>query len=152
MRLTHLRRTRRGATLVVVAIVLPLMLLLMLAAIDTSSAVYRYQQVATLAREGARYASVHAGQYSQERGLPVATVDEVKTNAVLPRAVNLQSSQVACTLVWVNGSSSPYSVTGDSGQRKANIVRFTISYPWTSLFMFGGSMNLTSTSEAPISY
>src|SRR6185369_4089931 len=103
MRLTHRRNRRRGASLVEIAVILPLMLVLMLAAIDTAAGVYRYQQVATLAREGARYASVHAGMYSVERTKPVATADECKTNAILPRAVNLDSSQLNCTLTWVNG-------------------------------------------------
>lgn len=152
MRLKTRTSRRGGAVLVEVAIVLPLMLVLMLAAIDTAAGVYRFQQVATLAREGARYASVHAGMYSQELVKPVATADEVKTNAVMPRAVNLEDSQVTVTLTWVNGSSYPWSVSDATGGRKANNVRVTVSYPWKSLFLLGSTITLTSTSEMTICY
>src|SRR5688572_7540202 len=136
MRLQSFHRKRQGAVLVEVAVVLPLLLLLLLAAIDTASAVYRYQQVATLAREGARYASVHAGMYAEEKKLPVATVTDVKTFAVMPRAVNMTAEKLSCTLTWVHGSTYPYSVSNDSGQRKTNHVRFIVSYPWKSMFLF----------------
>jgi Flp pilus assembly protein TadG len=152
MRLIRRQTRRRGATLVEIAVILPLMLLLMLAAIDTASGVYRYQQVATLAREGARYASVHAGMYSVEKSKPVATADETKTKAVVPRAANLDPAQIICTLTWVHGSSYPWSVSNDMGGRKTNSVRFTVTYPWKSLFLLGNTITLTSTSEMTISY
>ncbi len=38
--------------------------------------IYRYQQVASLAREGARYASVHGSQYAADTGNAAATASD----------------------------------------------------------------------------
>ena len=46
------------------AIVLPVVMMLTLGTCSTAMGVYYYQLVATLAREGARYASVHGSQYA----------------------------------------------------------------------------------------
>lgn len=146
------RRTRRGGTLVEVAVVLPLLVMLTFAAFDAASGVYRYQEVATLAREGARYASVHAGMYAEENGKSVPTAAAIKAAALDQRSVNLDNSLLSCTLVWVNGSAYPYSVTSDTGQRKANNVRFTVSYQWKSLFLLGQTVTLSATSETTITY
>ena len=70
----RVRRTpnppRRGVQVVETAIVLPVVMMLTLGTCSTAMGVYYYQLVATLAREGARYASVHGSQYAAVRGLP----------------------------------------------------------------------------------
>ena len=64
----RVRRTpnppRRGVQVVEAAIVLPVVMMLILGTCSTAMGVYYYQLVATLAREGARYASVHGEQYA----------------------------------------------------------------------------------------
>jgi Flp pilus assembly protein TadG len=152
MRVSRRRPFRRGAVLIEVAVILPVLVMIIFAAIDTASGVYRYQQVATLAREGARYASVHAGMYAEEKGTSVPTAVQIQQAAVTPKAVNLDSSKLTCTLTWVNGTSYPFTVTNDTGQRKVNNVRYSVSYQWKSLFLLGSEIKLTSTSELPISY
>ena len=59
------RQPRRGVTLVECAIIYPLTLLLVLAIIIGGLGMFRYQEVASLAREGARYASVRGAKYAQ---------------------------------------------------------------------------------------
>jgi hypothetical protein len=61
----HSRR-RRGAAALEFAVVAPLALFLVFAQIVGSLGVSRYQEVAHLAREGARYASTHGGMYQRE--------------------------------------------------------------------------------------
>ena len=68
----RVRRTpnppRRGVQAVEAAIVLPVVMMLILGTCSTAMGVYYYQLVATLAREGARYASVHGSQYAADTG------------------------------------------------------------------------------------
>lgn len=52
-------RPSRGTNAVEAAIALPVAFLLILGTCVIGLGVFRYQQVASLAREGARYASVH---------------------------------------------------------------------------------------------
>jgi Flp pilus assembly protein TadG len=56
------RRLRRGATLIEFGIVCPVVLFTLFAIIVGSMGVSRYQQVAAMARQGARYASLHGSQ------------------------------------------------------------------------------------------
>ena len=50
---------RRGAALVETAFVFPVLIVLMIGLIVGALGVFRYQEVASLAREGSRYASLH---------------------------------------------------------------------------------------------
>jgi len=136
-----------------VAIIIPVMIVLVAFAVDLTSGVFRYQQVSTLARSASRYAAVHAGQYSQETGNAVVTVSDLNANVITPQSVGLSSSSLTCTMSWVpNGVTYPSSDTTSSGQLKQNMVRVTITYQWQPVFLLGGAINLTSTSETAISY
>src|ERR1043166_90728 len=107
----HLRQQRRqnASVLIEVAVVMPIMLLIVAIAADVVSGVFRYHQIATLAREGARYASVHAGQYSKDTGQPLLTGDQLKTSVLLPMSVGLLSTNLTCQISWQpNGDSYPY--------------------------------------------
>ena len=89
----RVRRTpnppRRGVQAVDAAIVLPVVIMLTLGTCSTAMGVYYYQLVATLAREGARYASVHGTQYAADTGNSAATPADIYNNAILPMAVGL---------------------------------------------------------------
>ena len=131
--------------------VLPIMVLIVAIAADVVSGVFRYHQIATLAREGARYASVHGGQYSKDSGLPLLTGDQLKTSVLLPMSVGLLSTKLSCTISWQpNGDSYPYTTTSTGG-RKQNMVRVVVNYQWQPIFLLGSPITLTSTSESPIS-
>jgi Flp pilus assembly protein TadG len=149
-------RSRRGATLVEAAIVLPTTFLLIIGMCVIGLGIYRYQQVASLAREGARYASVHGAQYAADTGNPAATPTDVFNNAIQPMAVGLSTSALSYSVNWntsnwptswiVNSNPPPPAVTQD------NTVSVTVRYQWTPELYLTGPINLTSTSTMPMSY
>ena len=155
----RVRRTpnppRRGAQMVETAIVLPVVMMLTLGTFSTAMGVYYYQRVATLAREGARYASVH--------GTSGATAEEIYNKAILPMAVGLNTTylryqiqwgtKVSGSWVWTSWDSSsklPISPIPTGGSQY-NSVSVIITYPSPDLYMTG-PLNLTSTSVMPMSY
>jgi hypothetical protein len=151
MRVSVIKK-RRAAALVEVAIIFPLMVVFVALAVDAVTGVFRYHQVATLSRAGARYAAVHAGQYAVEQSTAVVTQDQLKQNVLLPQSVGLDTNLLTCTLSWIDGSSYPWSDASDTGTRKQNRVRVVISYQWQPMFLFGSPLTLTSTSEMTIAY
>jgi Flp pilus assembly protein TadG len=151
---------RRGTTTVEAAIVLPTVFLFIIGMCVIGLGIYRYQQVASLAREGARYASVH--------GTSAAAAIDIYNNAIQPIAVGLSTSSltyqvqwgtaVSGSLVWTLWDSSiktPISYNPNStppGATMINAVRVTVTYQWTPELYLTGPINLTSTSEMPMSY
>ena len=89
-----------GMTVVEVSIAAPVAFLLVIGLMVGGLGTFRYQQVATLAREGAGYASLHGPFYEDRTGLPRATSDEVMTNAILPLAAGLDPTALTCTLTY----------------------------------------------------
>jgi len=141
----RVRRTpnppRRGVAQVLeTAIILPAVMMLTLGTFSTAMGVYYYQLVATLAREGARYASVHGTQYAADTGNSPATKADIKNNAILPMAVGLNLNNLTYAVNW-NTTNSPY-----------NSVSVTVTYQWTPDLYITGPLNLTSTSVMPMSY
>src|SRR5215831_16237370 len=102
------RRKRQGATLVESALVLGITLLLVVGLIVLGLGVFRYQQTAAVAREAARWASVHGGLYARETGQPAATQELVK-NQVIPRySTGLDPNQITLfSVTWDNASEMP---------------------------------------------
>ena len=143
----RVRRTpnppRRGVQAVEAAIVLPVVMMLILGTCSTAMGVYYYQLVATLAHEGARYASVHGTQYAADTGNPPATAADIYNNAILPMAVGLNPSHLTPppSVTW-NATNSPYN----------NSVSVTVTYQWTPDLYITGPLYLTSTSVMPMSY
>ncbi len=142
----RVRRTpnppRRGVQMVETAIVLPVVMMLTFGTWSTAMGVYYYQLVASLAREGARYASVHGTQYAADTGNSAATPADIYNNAILPMAmaVGLTPSHLIYAVIW-NTTNSPY-----------NSVIVTVTYQWTPDLYITGPLNLTSTSVMPMSY
>lgn len=94
------RLPRRGSVLLESAFVYPLLLLLLLGIILLSLAVFRYQQVAHIAREAARWASVNGANRAKEGNKTPTTAADVYTNAVLPQAAGMDPSGITCTVTW----------------------------------------------------
>ena len=94
---------RRGALTLEAAIVLPVLLFLMLMLLIGGIGVFRYQQVACLAREGTRWASVHGSGWQMDNGQAAATQQDILQNAVLPLAVGMDSSAITVQAQLVNG-------------------------------------------------
>ncbi len=163
----RVRRTpnppRRGVHAVEAAIVLPVLMMLILGTWSTAMGVYYYQLVATLAREGARYASVHGEQYFLYTGNNSGSGD-IYLNAIKPWAVGLDLSKLTYQVQfgtavsgnwvwnsWVSSSNSP--PTSPPGPLY-NGVQVTVTYQWTPVYIIGitGPLTLTSTSVMPMSF
>ncbi len=169
----RVRRTpnppRRGVAQVLeTAIILPAVMMLTLGTCSTAMGVYYNQLVASLAREGARYASVHGGQYFQDTGNSVQASD-IYNNAIKPMAVGLNLNNLTYQVQWgtaVSGSwvwtswvsssnSPPTSYNPNStplGEPQYNGVQVTVTYQWTPDLYITGPLNLTSTSVMQMSY
>ncbi len=167
----RVRRTpnppRRGIQAVEAAIVLPVVMMLTLGTCSTAMGVYYYQLVATLAREGARYASVHGSQYAPY-GPPVHASD-IYINVIKPMAVGLNLSNLTYQVQWgtaVSGSwvwnswvssltsppASPNPNSTPPGEPLYNGVQVTVTYQWTPDLYITGPLTLTSTSVMPMSF
>jgi Flp pilus assembly protein TadG len=149
---------RRGATLVECAIIFPITFLLILGLIIGGLGVFRYQEVAALAREGARWAAVHGGQYAQEANPnnpnpPLTTAADIYQNAIAPAAVSLDSSHLSYTASWANTNEMPtyLDYSQNPPQWRTNTVTVTVTYQWIPEAYLGG-ITLRSTSVMPVNY
>jgi Flp pilus assembly protein TadG len=141
---------RRGTTTIEFAITCPIVFFLIFATIVGGLGVFRYQQVAAAAREGARYASVHGGQYADETGRPAATESDIYTNAILPAASALNPSQLTYLVTW-NKNNMPLYTGTNYEQPTGNTVTVTVTYRWLPE-MYLAPSSLTSTSTAQMLY
>jgi Flp pilus assembly protein TadG len=151
---------RRAAVAVESAVVLPVMLVLVLMLIVGGIGVFRYQQVACLAREGARWGSVRGSGWQLETGQTSPTQAEILQNAVLPLAVGMDASAITIQAELVNGETG--AVTAWDSSRKnplslskinlgvANRIRITVNYNWSPGVLLPGSVTMSSVSEVPM--
>jgi Flp pilus assembly protein TadG len=139
--------------MVEMAIILPVLLSIMFGLIIGAMGIFHYQQVAMLAREGARYASVRGGQYEQETGNASATPSTIYSQAILPRAAGLDTSALNNPPIvsWTDPSKMPVYLHVASNTWKINSVTVTVTYSWDPVAIFP-PMTLTSTSVMPITY
>ncbi len=153
---------RRGAFAVEAAFVYPVMIFLLLMLIVGGVGVFRYQQAACLAREAARYAAVHAGDYQKDTGQTCPTEAQIRQQVVLPLAVGLDPKALTVQIQWVNGltgevvnwdDSTRAPTTQDaSGNPVSNTVRVTVTYQWAPSVTIMGPLSFQSVSEMPISF
>lgn len=130
---------RRGALILECALVYPITFLLVFGVIIGGLGVFRYQEVSFLAREATRYASVHGAMYQQNTGKPAAKPSDVYNNAILPKVVALELSQLTYTVTW-----SPDNNPGST-------VTVKVTYHWVPE-AFLPSMDLSSTSTVVMIY
>lgn len=157
------RSPRRGATLVESALVYPVLFLIVLAIVLLGLAVFRYQQVAHIAREASRWASVKGGEYAKENQVPAATPEDVYANSIQPQAAGMQASGLSYSVVWrtdengnpdKNPTHTVQSTDPGTGlpvvTKVNNTVAVTVTYSWdTGLF---GVIPVSSTSVNTICY
>jgi Flp pilus assembly protein TadG len=150
------------------AVVAPVTFLILLGLVVGGLGVFRYQEVAHLAREATRYASTHGGDYQLE-GMPGTTgVPAVFSNADIQaylagKTVALDSTKLAVNISW----SAPATIvplnlpiylivdpTIPPSQQKVerNYVTVTVTYQWMPEVFLVGPINLTSTSKIAMSY
>jgi Flp pilus assembly protein TadG len=130
---------RHGAALMEFAFVAPSLFLLVLGLTIGGLGIFRYQEVAWLAREGARYASVRGYEYEQVTQQPAATPQDVYNNVILPSAIALNPAQIT------------YSVSWNPDNRQKSMVTVTVNYQWIPEGFLGG-VTLSSTSSMMVSY
>jgi len=165
------RPCRRAATLVEAAIILPLTFLLTLGTVVGAVGMFRYQQVAHLAREGARYAATHGGRYQEDglpasTGVPAITDSDSMRNYLTQETVGLDPKYLAVAVKWETMDSAgtrtpapgnyPYYVdttTPVPGQVvNQNYVVVTVTYTWFPEAFLLGPITISSTAEMPMSY
>jgi hypothetical protein len=120
--------------------------------------VFRYQQCAHAAREGARWASVHGSSYSTEQNQPATTQQNVIDNAVTPQFAGMASgTEMTCTVSWPNGQDPTRAVTITDPVTllpevvsRSNTVSVTVTYSWDTGFF--GVLTVSSTSVNQMSY
>ena len=152
MRASAARKCQRGTTAIEFGITCPIAFFLIFATVVGGLGVFRYQQVASAAREGARYASVHGGWYAEDTGNPAATASDVYTNAILPAANALDPSKLTYSVTW-NQSNMPLQVVNNQYEKPiGNTVTVTVTYRWVPEMYLVGPYTLTSTSTAQMAY
>src|SRR5262245_31562575 len=109
---------RHGAHTVEAAMVYPVVILIILALIVGGLGIFRFNQIANLAREGARWASVHGITYSQElknSSTAVTTGSDIYTNAIKPKLVDLDTTKLTVAITWGDptGGSSTTATASD---------------------------------------
>jgi Flp pilus assembly protein TadG len=144
------RSGRDGATAVEFALVGPISFFLLIALVSGGMGIFRYQELASVAREACRWASVHGAQYQQDTGNPAATAQDVYDNVIAPNAVGLDLSKLSWSVTW-NADNRPYHTTIVNNQvvPVGNTVTVTLTYQWIPEAYLGG-YTLTSTSTLPV--
>jgi Flp pilus assembly protein TadG len=143
----------RGQALTEVAMVAPLFFLMVFGTIDIGRVVWANDAVAGAAREGARYASVRAGNINPE----VATEDEIRAhtlNYVIAAGVN--PSVAVCFASAATMANQGAGCTGDVDEpgmefERGNLVKVTVtSQVPIILGSFFGAGNWTVTGESMV--
>jgi Flp pilus assembly protein TadG len=155
------RPGRPGAAAVETAFVLPVFLFLLLGIVAGGMGVFRYQQVACLAREAARRASVCGADYQKETNQTSPTQAQIIQQAVTPLAVGMDPASLNVTVQWVSQATNTaqswdtarkdVKSINSQGEYVTNSVCVTVTYTW-SPGLFLGPVTLTSVSQVPMSF
>lgn len=137
---SNIRSIRRGAAAVESAVVLPLVFLLAIGLIVGGVGVFRHIQVACLAREGARWASVRGSGYSGDTRQPSPTSQQIAEQGVYPFAAGIDPSSLTVQVEWVDRATNAAVPWDDStkdvqsvtvsGEMITNAVRVTVTCRW----------------------
>ncbi len=147
----HSEFRRGAATVVEFALVGPITFFLLISLLVGGMGIFRYQEVAGLARQASRYASVHGTGYALDTGNSPATANDVYTNAIAGQNVSLDLSKLQYSVTW-NTTNAPYhtNTVNSSLVQTTNTVTVTITYTWIPEAYLGG-ITMTSTSTTPMS-
>lgn len=152
MRLRCKPRPRRAASMVEFAVVAQVTFLLLIGLLVGGLGMFRYQQVAYLAREASRWASVHGTQYATDTKNTAATAATVYSTVIAPDATGLDLTQLTYSVTWTTSNAQTHTATvGGVQVTVANTVTVTVNYHWIPEAYLGG-MTLTSSSTCVMSY
>jgi hypothetical protein len=147
----RLKKNRRlGGTMFEAALVYPVLAMFLVGTLMMGMGVCAFQQIASLSREGARWASVHGANYATVTGNAMATPSTVYNTAILPMAAGLDTTQLSYSVTWsangVPNTSNPANST----------VTVTVNYKWypvgNTYFGMNTYYTLSSTSVMPMSF
>ena len=143
---------RRGAAAVEFAVVGSAAFLILIGLLVGGLGVFRYQQIASLARNASRWACVHGTSYATFTGNPAASASDVYNNAIEPYATGLNLSKLSYSVSWSNSNSPSYmAVVSGNTVSVANTVAVTVNYQWLPE-AFLGAKTLSSSSVSVMSY
>jgi len=140
------REHERGQALVDFALAIPITLLAVLAVFDFGRALYTYDLVASAARIGSRYAIVHGSACTLAPPACPATSATIQAY-ILTKVSGVDPAQLSVAASWKTAPGCP----GPPFQGPQCIVTVQVSYPYNFLSTFGWTVNLTSSSQMPIS-
>jgi Flp pilus assembly protein TadG len=138
MRIHRHTPRRSGAAAVEAAIVLPVALLLIYGIMSGAVMVLVTDEVATVSREGARWASVRGYTYSRTTNRPAATAADIQ-NFCLAQGVTLDPSKMTVNVYWTTSN------------MMGNYVTVEVHYQWEGLAIFSGQ-EFVSRSTMLVSY
>ena len=143
---------RRAAATVEFAIIAPVVVLVMIGMLVGGMGIFRYQQLAHLAREASRWASVRGQDYATATGNPAATAADVYNTMIMPYAGAMNLGRLNYSVTW-NTSNKPYrtTVVNDKVKRVQNTVTVSITYNWIPEYYLGG-VTLGASSCTPMAY
>lgn len=155
-------RHRRAAVTLETAFVLPVLFLILVGILVGGMGVFRYQQVASLAREASRHVAVKGTDWQRASKQNSPTQEEVLRQIVQARAVGMDASKLSLTIQWIDGATGdvvdwdrstkdPVSMT-NTGELVANRLRVTVSYQWMPELVLIGPFVMQSVSETPMSF
>jgi Flp pilus assembly protein TadG len=141
---------RRGATAVEFAVIGPVAFFLLIALIVGGMGIFRYQELASVAREASRWASVHGYQYQLDTGNPAAKDVDVYNNVIAPNAVGFDLTQLSYSVTW-STDNRPYNtvIVNNQWVQVRNTVTVQLTYQWIPEMYLGG-YTLTATSTVPM--
>jgi hypothetical protein len=136
--------------------------ILLLGLIVGGIGVFRYQQTACLAREGARWASLHGSDWQTEGKQQPSTQEQILQQGVLPFAAGMDPSSVSIQVEFVDRAANqvsewdqvkhPTTSRDVANNLVTNRVRVTVTYQWVPGALVAGPFYLTSSSEVTMWY
>lgn len=145
--------SRRGASMVEFAIVLPGLIFLLIGLVVLGLGVSRQQRLTLLARQAARWASVHGKQYARDTGQTAATAQDVYNTTIAPNLAGFKTSLVTYSVNW-NTDNDVYHAVQDAGgnlKKVSNTVTVTVSYQWVPEGLLGAK-TLSGSASQTMSY
>jgi Flp pilus assembly protein TadG len=156
------RPHRRAALTIESALVYPLLFLLLFGLIVGGLGVFRYQQVALLAREASRYARVHGSSWASATKQTSPNTQQILQQVVIPLSAGLDTSKLTIQVQWIDEtagvpqdwdtSSKAPTGTTKTGSAVTNHVRVTLTYQWSPELFLVGPLSLQSVSEVAMAF
>lgn len=151
---------RRGVVSTEFAFVAPILFMILLGILLGAIAIFRYQEMAWLAREGARYASTRNRQWATDASTTSGSTKTSLTEAELrtylqSRVFLIPADDLTVTAVWQE-SSSPQKVSFVEGITTVadNTVTVTVGYTFqlSVPLMTDQTITVSSTATSPLGY